>query len=87
MTKGGPATTLKPYNADAIHPATDIGNAEICLFETLNAFYKDGRQKISFDHHKAMFGLLSMIKSIPYEYHHTIQAPESKILLGVELKF
>ncbi|KAI7847468.1 hypothetical protein BDC45DRAFT_491661 [Circinella umbellata] len=70
MTKVNATTTSKPYNADAILRATDIGNAEICLLETSSAFDKAGRPKISFDHHKAMFGLLSMIKSIAQEYHH-----------------
>ncbi|KAI9272984.1 hypothetical protein BDA99DRAFT_425257, partial [Phascolomyces articulosus] len=58
------------YNADAILRATNIGNAEICLLEISNAFDETGRTKISFDYHKAMFGLLSMIKSIAQEYHH-----------------
>ena len=70
MTTVGATTTSKLYNADAIIRATDIGNAEICLLEISNAFDEAGRPKISFDRHKAMFGLLSMIKSIVQEYHH-----------------
>ncbi|KAI7858492.1 hypothetical protein BDC45DRAFT_434027 [Circinella umbellata] len=68
MTKVNATTTSKPYNADAILRATDIGNAEICLLETSSAFDKAGRPKISFDHRKAMFGLLS----IAQEYYHAM---------------
>ncbi|KAI9275460.1 hypothetical protein BDA99DRAFT_431081, partial [Phascolomyces articulosus] len=37
---------------------------------TSNAYNEAGRGKVSFDHHKAMFALLSMIKNMANEFQY-----------------
>ncbi|KAI9274792.1 hypothetical protein BDA99DRAFT_432212, partial [Phascolomyces articulosus] len=43
---------------------------EICLLETSIAYNKAGRAKISFDHHKAMFALVAMIKNTAQNFQY-----------------
>ena len=59
----GVATTTAPYNADGILRVPKLNNAEVCLLEISSAYNKAGQAKISFNHHKAMFALLAMIRT------------------------
>ncbi|KAG2224802.1 hypothetical protein INT45_005326 [Circinella minor] len=70
MTNIGVATTKAPYNADGILRVSNLDKAEICLLETSSAYNKAGRAKISFDHHKAMFALLAMIKNTAQNFQY-----------------
>ncbi|CDH56138.1 hypothetical protein RO3G_05723 [Lichtheimia corymbifera JMRC:FSU:9682] len=69
MTIAGAATSGAPYYADSVLRLTDKNNIEICLLETSKAFQKATKSKISFDHHKGMFALLSMLKRIANAYN------------------
>ncbi|KAI8327842.1 hypothetical protein EDC96DRAFT_531244 [Choanephora cucurbitarum] len=52
------------YKADGIITLYGIHRLEILLLETSSHFGCTDRSKISFDHHKGLFGALSMLKTI-----------------------
>lgn len=64
MTTAGPATSPTPYYADGLLRMSDMSNTELCLLETYKALRKSNNAKVSFDHHKGMFALLSMLKRV-----------------------
>lgn len=64
MTVAGPASSRAPYYADGVVRLANKSNTEICLLETSKAT----RAKNSFDHHKGMFAILSMLKRVPNQY-------------------
>lgn len=70
MTNIGVATTNAPYLADGILQLTGMDDIELCFLETSNAFDQAGKAKISFDHHKAVFALLSMVRNMANEYQY-----------------
>lgn len=57
------------YKADGIIISDKDFDLEILLIEVSNAFNSTGNTKISFDHHKAMFGMLTMIRTIAFKYN------------------
>lgn len=69
MTTAGPAESGAPYYADGVMRMTQKNNIEICLLETSRAQKKASNSKISFDHHKGMFALLSMLKRVATTYN------------------
>ncbi|KAI7860029.1 hypothetical protein BDC45DRAFT_495507 [Circinella umbellata] len=70
MTNIGAATSTAPYLADGILRVADVDDAEICLLETSNTFDEAKKAKVSFDHHKAMFALLLMVRNTAQEYQY-----------------
>lgn len=52
------------YKADGIMTLNEIHRLELLLLETSSHFGCTDRSKISFDHHKRLFGVLSMLKTI-----------------------
>ena len=70
MTNTKATTTNAPFLADGILRLPEMDGLEICLLKTSNAYNKAGRAKISFDHHKAMFALLSMIRNLVQDYQY-----------------
>ncbi|KAG0169670.1 hypothetical protein DFQ30_003339 [Apophysomyces sp. BC1015] len=52
------------YNADGAIRLKDKNNLKILLLETSNTLEKADCANVGFDHHKAMFGALAMLKSI-----------------------
>lgn len=64
MTVAGPASSRAPYYADGVVRLANKSNTEICLLKTS----KTTRAKVSFDHHKGMFALLSMLKWVANQY-------------------
>ncbi|KAL7322607.1 hypothetical protein PS15p_211586 [Mucor circinelloides] len=58
MTDGSPK-----YNADGKIMVEDL-STEILLFEVSSSYGENSKDKTSFEHHKAMFGLLAMIRTI-----------------------
>ncbi|KAI7852941.1 hypothetical protein BDC45DRAFT_536784 [Circinella umbellata] len=79
MNNIGVATTKAPYNADGILRASNFNKAEICLLETSSGYNKAGRAKISFDHHKAMFALLAMMKNTAQSFKYATYDELKKI--------
>ncbi|KAG1453616.1 hypothetical protein G6F56_007524 [Rhizopus delemar] len=57
------------YNADGKILVEDL-STEILLSEVSSSFGETSKSKTSFDHHKAMFGLLSMIRTIVSLYKY-----------------
>jgi hypothetical protein len=52
------------YNADGVIRLQDFYDIEVCVTEISGVFKNTDRTKINYDHHKAMFGVLSMLKTI-----------------------
>ncbi|KAG1549892.1 hypothetical protein G6F49_009454 [Rhizopus delemar] len=57
------------YNADGKILVEDL-STEILLSEVSSSYSKNSKGKTSFDHHKAMFGLLAMIRTIAILYKY-----------------
>ncbi|CAO3650123.1 unnamed protein product [Mucor hiemalis] len=57
------------YNADGTLVANDLSAIEILLTEVSSGYGFNENGKVSFDHHKAMFGMLSMIRSVAQVYN------------------
>ncbi|KAI7894197.1 uncharacterized protein EV154DRAFT_499618 [Mucor mucedo] len=57
------------YNADGTILFNSIGT-EILLSEVSSAFGENDKAKTSFDHYKAMFGLLMMIRTLARKYKY-----------------
>ncbi|KAI9356894.1 hypothetical protein BD770DRAFT_443995 [Pilaira anomala] len=58
------------YKADATISLYDYKNLEVLLLETSGYFGNKDSSKISFDHHKGLFGALSMLKAIADNYEY-----------------
>ncbi|KAF7722075.1 hypothetical protein EC973_003724 [Apophysomyces ossiformis] len=58
------------YNADGVIRLRGLLETEIMIVETSGSFDKRDKTKISFDLHKGMFGLLSMLKTIADKYEY-----------------
>ncbi|KAI9273085.1 hypothetical protein BDA99DRAFT_433040, partial [Phascolomyces articulosus] len=56
--------------ADGIPRVKDLDDIEICILETSNAYDDAGKAKVSFDHYKAMFASLSMIRNTAQKYRY-----------------
>ncbi|KAI7880819.1 uncharacterized protein EV154DRAFT_540078 [Mucor mucedo] len=52
------------YNADGTLIVNNFSAIEILLTEVSSGYGKNEAGKISFDHHKAMFGMLAMIRTV-----------------------
>lgn len=67
LKEGGLVDRRYKYNADGII-STNSHTLEILLAEVSNGYGSNDQNKISFDHNKAMFGMLAMIKTIAQKY-------------------
>lgn len=56
------------YNADGTLRANDLSSSEILLTEVSSGYGSNDASKISFDHYKAMFGMLAMIRTLAQLY-------------------
>ncbi|EIE76714.1 hypothetical protein RO3G_01418 [Rhizopus delemar RA 99-880] len=56
------------YKADGIVSLYGVDNMEVLLLETSGHFKNDDQTKISFDHHKALYGTLAMLKCVSDTY-------------------
>lgn len=56
------------YNADGTLRANDLSATEILLTEVSSGYGSNDAGKISFDHYKAMFGMLAMIRTVALLY-------------------
>jgi hypothetical protein len=56
------------YLADGIVKLYGLKSLEILLLETSNNFGCNDKPKISFDHHKGLFGTLAMLNNIADEF-------------------
>ncbi|ORE08413.1 hypothetical protein BCV72DRAFT_225173 [Rhizopus microsporus var. microsporus] len=57
------------YKSDGLIKLYGIKQIELLLLETSGHFGSTCSVKLNFDHHKGMFGLLAMLKSIADEFH------------------
>ncbi|KAG0745759.1 hypothetical protein G6F57_001287 [Rhizopus arrhizus] len=57
------------YNADGLICANDFSSLEILLTEVSSGYGSGDSSKASFDHYKAMFGMLSMMRTIAETYN------------------
>ncbi|KAG2217796.1 hypothetical protein INT45_001121, partial [Circinella minor] len=56
------------YNADGVFHADEFSNIEILLSEVSNGYGSNSNGKSSFDHYKAMFGMLAMLRTLAQKY-------------------
>ncbi|CAO3680004.1 unnamed protein product [Rhizopus microsporus] len=56
------------YNADGTLRANDLSVTEILLTKVSSAYSSNDAGKTSFDHYKAMFGVLAMIRTVAQLY-------------------
>ncbi|KAI9496385.1 hypothetical protein BDB00DRAFT_758338, partial [Zychaea mexicana] len=56
------------YNADGVLRADEFLNMEILLTEVSNGYGSNNSGKSSFDHYKAMFGMLAMLRTLAQKY-------------------
>lgn len=56
------------YKADGIISLYELDKLKVLLLETSGHYNNKDASKISFDHHKGLFGTLSMIKAIAEKY-------------------
>lgn len=57
------------YNADGTLRVNDLSATEILLTEVSSGYGSSDAGKISFDHYKAMFGMLAMIRTVAQLYN------------------
>ncbi|KAJ8661500.1 hypothetical protein O0I10_002766 [Lichtheimia ornata] len=57
------------YCADGIISVDDFSGLEILLTEVSSGFGNSDTSKISFDHYKVLFGMLSMIRTLAQRYN------------------
>lgn len=57
------------YKADRLVKLFGLTKLEVLLLETSGHFDNKDKVKLSFDHHKGVFDMLAMLKSIADEYH------------------
>lgn len=69
------------YNADGIIKFYNIKQLEILLLETSSSFGSTDKTKSSFDHHKGLFGILSMLKTVADEFYLASVGTFSKLKL------
>lgn len=62
------------YNADSVLRVRSHSNLEVFIAEVSSRFMQTDKSKHSTDHHKGMFGLLSMAKAIADNYKHATLA-------------
>lgn len=55
------------FNADGVIRLQDLHDIEVCVAEVSGVYKNTDMTKINFDHHKGMFGVLSMLKTISNE--------------------
>ncbi|CAO3625395.1 unnamed protein product [Cunninghamella blakesleeana] len=67
------------HNADGVSRINGLMDVELLLLETSGSFSKDDNTKFSFDFHKAMFGLLPIIKTIADKYEYASLASIQKL--------
>ncbi|KAI9004826.1 hypothetical protein CLU79DRAFT_782583 [Phycomyces nitens] len=58
------------YNSDGTLKANDFAYAEILLTEVSSGYGSNNAGKISFDHYKAMFGMLAMVRTVALGYNN-----------------
>ena len=58
------------YKVDGIISLYDFNKLEILLLETFGQFSNTDNSKVNFDHHKGLFGALSVLKTIADAYPH-----------------
>ena len=58
------------YNADGTMIFNDLSAIEIPLTKVSSGYGSNEVAKVSFDHYKAMFGMLAMIKTVAKLYHN-----------------
>ncbi|KAI9488980.1 hypothetical protein BDB00DRAFT_771479 [Zychaea mexicana] len=56
------------YNADGTLRANDLSSSEILLTEVSSGYGSNDASEISFDHYKAMFGMLPMMRTLAQLY-------------------
>jgi hypothetical protein len=66
----GDAEEFTLYKADGVISTYDFNKLEVLLLETSGHFGNTDNSKISFDHHKGLFGALSILKGISGAYKH-----------------
>jgi hypothetical protein len=59
------------YKVDGIISSNGYSDLEILLTEVSNSYKSNDGGKINFDHYKAMFGMLSMLRTIAMKYNQT----------------
>lgn len=57
------------YLADGVIRFYKIKQLEVLILETSSSFNKSDKVKSSFDHHKALFSVLAMLKTVADEYY------------------
>ncbi|ORX48590.1 hypothetical protein DM01DRAFT_252525 [Hesseltinella vesiculosa] len=67
------------YNADGTILAHDHFRMEILLTEVSSGFDNADGSKVSFDHYKAMFGMLAMLKTLAHTYNKASFATFKKL--------
>ncbi|KAI7892165.1 uncharacterized protein EV154DRAFT_543377 [Mucor mucedo] len=55
------------YNADGVIRLQDFHDIEVCVAEVSGVFKNTDMTKVNFDHHKGMFAVLSMLKTVADE--------------------
>jgi len=58
------------YKADGVVRLQEAHNIEICVVEVSNEYLNKDNRKIYFDHHKANYGCLAMLKTIADHYKY-----------------
>ncbi|KAI8384210.1 hypothetical protein BD560DRAFT_322234, partial [Blakeslea trispora] len=56
------------YKADGVVRLQESHDIEICVVEVSNEYLNQDNRKIYFDHHKANYGCIAMLKTIAYQY-------------------
>lgn len=79
----GKTDAERDYLADAIIKFLDHDELEIILLETSGPYANKNNTKISFDNHKAMFGLLAMLRQVALTYPYA----DIDELYGLKLYF
>lgn len=67
------------YKADGIIKLYSLRELEVLLLETSSYFGSKDKTKASFDHHKGLFGALSMLKTIADEFYLGIAEVLSRV--------
>lgn len=57
------------YKTDGLIKVFGFKKLELLVLETSGPYENTDRVKLKFDHHKGMFGMLAMLKTIADEYH------------------
>lgn len=57
------------YKTDGLIKVFGLKKLELLVLKTSGPYGNTDRVKLKFDHHKGMFGMLAMLKTIADEYH------------------